>query len=218
MAAGPAPVLQPPVETPRPREVLSQGMDPDLVLVAVHRLVQRHPVAQRPRLHDPRRVRDHRPGGPQAGSLTEPPALSVKRGNPTPYQQQPQPRTAGPQVAGRPHTLRESRLAAVDGGECADISTNAGKFDVTEDRGGSTQLMPQSAVGRSPNDVKPLAGPSGGDGAEGADVKGGGERPGPRTTDHRRMWRYRSPGPPMRPNSRWEGLVPATRARHRLLR
>ena len=49
----------------------------------VHRLVQRHPAAQRPWLHDPRRVRDRQPpGGPHAGSLTEPPALSVKAGQP----------------------------------------------------------------------------------------------------------------------------------------
>jgi hypothetical protein len=49
----------------------------------VHRLVQRHPAAQRPWLHDPRRVRDRHPqGGPHAGSLTEPPALSVKAGQP----------------------------------------------------------------------------------------------------------------------------------------
>ena len=44
---------------------------------------QRHPAAQRPWLPDPRRVRDrHRGGGHQAGSLTEPPALSVKAGQP----------------------------------------------------------------------------------------------------------------------------------------
>jgi hypothetical protein len=50
----------------------------------VHHLVQRHPVAQRPWLHDPRRVRDHhRQGGcPHPGSLTEPPDLSVKAGQP----------------------------------------------------------------------------------------------------------------------------------------
>jgi transposase InsO family protein len=49
----------------------------------VHRLVQRHPAAQRPWLRDPRRIRDRHPqGGPHAGSLTEPPALSVKAGQP----------------------------------------------------------------------------------------------------------------------------------------
>src|SRR5262249_23271546 len=84
---------------------------------------------------------------------------------------------------GSTHMITQSEyLAAVDGGEFADILTNAAKFDVTEERGGSAQLMPQSAVGRSPNDVKPLAGPSGGDRAESADVKGGGERPGPSTS------------------------------------
>jgi hypothetical protein len=51
----------------------------------VPRLVQRHPAPQCPWLHDPRRVRDHHPqGGPHAGSLTEPPALSVKAGQPHP--------------------------------------------------------------------------------------------------------------------------------------
>src|SRR5215470_3628661 len=79
------------------------------------------------------------------------------------------------------HAVGLECLAAVDGGKFADILTNAGKFDVTEDRRGSAQLVPQSAVGRGPNDVKPLAGPSGGDRAESADVKGGGERPGPPT-------------------------------------
>jgi transposase InsO family protein len=49
----------------------------------IHRLVQRHPAAQRPWLHDPRRVRDHdRRGGRLAGRLTEPSALSVKAGQP----------------------------------------------------------------------------------------------------------------------------------------
>ena len=47
---------------------------------SVHRLVQRHPAAQRPWRHDPRRVRYRHPQrDPHAGSLTGPPALSVKR-------------------------------------------------------------------------------------------------------------------------------------------
>ena len=67
---------------PRPAALAYPGRRPPRHR-RVHRLVQRHPAAQRPRLPDPRRVRDHHPrGGHQAGSLTEPSALSVKSGQP----------------------------------------------------------------------------------------------------------------------------------------
>ena len=50
----------------------------------VHRLVQRHPAAQQPRLPQPRRIRSHhRKGGPRASSLTSHQPCPSKRGSPT---------------------------------------------------------------------------------------------------------------------------------------
>ena len=48
----------------------------------VHRLVQRHPAAQHPRLPQPRRLRKRPPRKAQESSLTKSSALSVKAGQP----------------------------------------------------------------------------------------------------------------------------------------
>ena len=51
----------------------------------IHRLVQRNPAAQHPRLPKPRRIRSHhRKGGPRASSLTSHQPCPSKRGNPSP--------------------------------------------------------------------------------------------------------------------------------------